>query len=187
MFFSPLSFWKRVLPAFIDQWGKISWATEWWKCLCLQHWHDPLWPLAIVLSLWWLPCHLSSFPAFNKKFSPSLCFSSLLHFGLVLCFSLNDKSPTIPPTYLPHIILCPSILVCVVLYFFSSSVPSLCLSSLISSFLQCIPPHLRWHHSHHAVAVPRWTEGWVRFPAVQELHVSQVCLAIAYYSFTSLF
>lgn len=50
-----------------------------------------------------------------------------------------------------------------------------CFSSLMSSLLQRSPSHLRWHHSHHAVAVPRRTTGWIWFPAVQKLHVSRVC------------
>lgn len=50
-----------------------------------------------------------------------------------------------------------------------------CSSSLMYSLLQCSTTHLGWHHSHHAVAVPRWTKGWIWFPAVQELHVSRFC------------
>lgn len=51
-------------------------------------------------------------------------------------------------------------------------------SSLVTSLLQCCPTHLSWHHSHHAVTVPRWTKGWVWFPAVQEFHVSRFCQQI---------
>ena len=57
-------------------------------------------------------------------------------------------------------------------FFFLS--PLLSFSFFLSSFLQCGPAHLSRDHSHHAVAVPRWTKRWIWFPAVQELCVSRL-------------
>lgn len=131
-----------------------------------------------LLPFWRLICHLSSFPTLTLKHLLLLLSSSLP--CLVLWFSFNNR----PHTSL-FLRFCPLYSLCLILFFWLSVVSPILVSVVLSflcwsllphvSLLQCSPPHLGWHHSHHAVAVPRWTEGWIWLPAVQELHVSRVC------------
>lgn len=121
---------------------------------------EPLWPAAALPltlkgSFLQLPFILlfSGFPGhylqYRQPVGPHLLFSKSLHF-------VSSRNP---PAFLFFFFLFPSWSV------------SIC-SSVMSSLLQRSAAHLGWHHSHHAVAVPRWAKGWVWFPAVQELNVS---------------
>lgn len=151
--------------------------------LCFQCWHLGA-SLAISCYAACLVAHLTSLRLLTLYLS--LCFFILIVlFGSVIFFSWQTPYSLVlirlffyicilcipsPPSYLllPHFLFFVSLLF----------VHFPCFSSLMSSLLQCSPTHLGWHHSHHAVAVPRWTKGWIWFPAVQELHVSRFCQQI---------
>lgn len=130
------------------------------KGLCVQRGH-----VTASLTLHCLAAFLSSFSTLNTKISPLSSFILVVLFGFLLIT---------PYLFIPSLLFLirysshPSLYVC------------LCFSRFVPPFppfsiLQRGPPHLSWHHSHHAVAVPRWTEGRVWIPAIQELHVSRVC------------
>lgn len=135
------------------------------KGLYKQHWHVwPLWPFAahqaVKSETYCLLAHFLF--SSNTSLSPSAL-------PFLLVFFSSQSTCYIPPT--PH--------------FYPTS-PSLTLQHLfplacwfpptrppMSSLLQCSSSHLGWDYSHHAVSVPRWTEGWVWLLAVQELYVSR--------------
>lgn len=141
--------------------------------LWIQHWHVGASLASSCCAAFQVAWHLSSFPPLT--YNLSLCFFNvivlfgpLFFFFLFTCWSSSSSFSTfVFPCHLPAYL-------CHTLFsFVCGFVPPPPKFSLVSSLLQCCPTHLRWHHSHHAVTVPRWTKGWVWFPAVQEFHVSR--------------
>ena len=144
-------------------------ATRWQTCVVSVDMWEPLWPLAALLPFRWRVSHLlllSHSNTVSPSASPFLFVSFCSPDFLFMTNSLPHPPlfPHLHPLYsLYHHPAPSSSFVCG----FAPPPP------LVSSLLQCSPAHVGWHHSHHAVSVPRWTKGWIWFPAVQELHVSR--------------
>lgn len=138
------------------------------KGLCVQHWHVGA-SLAISCCAAFQVARLTSFFLSNSNTEsfPLLFHSHCPVWSSGFLFMTNPlRVGPHPPLYILYVY--PPLFLC-------HPPAYLCLSSFMSSLLQRSPTHLCWHYSHHAVAVPRWTKGWIWFPAVQELHVSRFC------------
>lgn len=109
---------------------------------------EPLWPSAAVL-LFSLTLNTESLPLLFHCHCPcffghnlfSTCWSSPTSFSKSVNSVFSHNSPA---------------------SFFFGWFPiplHLPCSSIMSSLLQCSTTHLSGHHSHHAVAVPRWAKG----------------------------